>query len=801
MERQSRHFLCVLLAGVTALSGCAPTQPFYFMEDGDLSHYVDVATQIEYPDVEEPSLDEVTSAQAPLTVRNAEDYEVWDLSLEEATRITLTNSQVMRQLGGVVQEQAPETISRNLINSVAVATTYDPALVESSTGTAFGSQFNGVGPEAALSAFDAQLDSSISWQKNDRPVNVGGFAAAFQSPAFTQDAANFGLGVTKTAATGAQFAFRNNTTYDANNNLILQGAPAFSQFGTNFEAFVSQPLLQGAGEQYNRIAGPFAFEQFAQNGVNPFDGVVLARIRTDLTLADFEGAARNLMRDVEQAYWNLYFTYRDLEARKIGRDSALQTWKQVAALAREGARGGSADREAQSRAQYFQFKAQVEQGLSSLYAAENRLRYIMGLSVSDGRLIRPADEPTTALVAFDWTAVHAEALSRRVEVRKQKWEIKRRELELVAARNHLLPRLDAFGTYRWLGAGDVLWGDDRGAGSAFAQDVGAFNVLTEGNFQEWEMGLRFSLPIGFRQQLSTVRHHQLLLARERALLQDLELEVSHQLGDAFRDLDLNYSLTETNFNRRAAAQREVEAVESSYKANRATLDLLLDAQRRRSDAETAYYRSLVDYNLAITDVHFRKGSLLDYNGVYLAEGPWPGKAYFDALRRARQRDASVYLDYGFTRPGVMSRGPHAQRMESVGVEGALPGGFEGVPTPADPGRFEAAPSEVEVLEPTPAGTPYGAAEVTPAEGLFGPPGARPLVAGVATGYETASPNPLNHEPRTAGAGVVPASAMLLPQHRGVVQAHAEVFGTEHRGPRHAADWSAAATPVRAGGER
>ena len=57
-------------------------------------------------------------------------------------------------------------------------------------------------------------------------------------------------------------------------------------------------------------------------------------------------------------------------------------------------------------------------------------------------------------------------------------------------------------------------------------------------------------------------------------------------------------------------------------------------------------------------MHCRKGSALDYNGVYLSEGPWPGKAYFDAMRRARQRDASMYLDYGFTMPGIVSRGPY-----------------------------------------------------------------------------------------------------------------------------------------------
>lgn len=796
MDRQFRDQLCVLLATIVAVTGCAPTQPFYFLEDGDLSHYVDVATQIEYPDVEEPSLAEVTGALPPLTLRNAEDYEVWDLSLEEATRITLTNSQVLRVLGATVQENAPETISRNLINSAAVTTTYDPALVESSTGTAFGSQFNGTGVEAALSAFDAQLDSSVSWNRGDTPQNTI-FVA---DPNVVTDGAAFNLGVSKTAATGTQFRFGNNTNYNATSNTGFVRAP--SAYTTNFEAFVSQPLLQGAGTQYNRIAGPFGFDQFAANGVNPFDGVVLARIRNDLSLADFEGGVRNVMRDVEQAYWNLYFTYRDLEARKIGRDSALQTWQRIAALKKEGARGGAADREAQARAQYFQFKAQVEQGLSSLYAAENRLRYIMGLSVSDGRLIRPADEPTTAMVAFDWSSVHGEAMARRVEVRKQKWEIKRRELELIAARNHLLPRLDAFGTYRWVGVGDRLFEQNPAAGAAaFDPGTGAFDTLTDGNFEEWELGLRFSLPIGFRQQMSTVRHHQLLLARDRALLQDLELEVSHQLGDSIRDLDLNYGLTETNFNRRTAAQLEVEAVQASYDLGRVTLDLLLDAQRRRSDAETAYYRSLVDYNLAITDVHYRKGSLLDYNGVYLAEGPWPGKAYFDALRLARKRDASLYLDYGFTRPGVISRGPHAQRMQSHGapIETVNP-----IPTPAE------LPEGVEVIPPAPADDTLSSIQPNGAVGVFAAPGAPDgRLAGMATGYDTTSNEPQPFSQRgpaqlatqAAPTGVQQASATTPVGTDYVNRAGGVLPSTYERQAGYTTDRAAPAPAVRAGGER
>lgn len=654
--------LCVALSVTTFLSGCTPTQPFYFKEDGDLSHYVNVATDVEFPDVCQQPIVEASASQAPLTLAHGENFQVWDLSLEEVTRITLANSQVIRQLGGRVSDQGsniavatPEGLTSGGGNAV---TTYDPALVESGYGGNTGSQFGGAGVEAALSEFDAQLNSGLSWGKNDRPQNFGLAAIPnFFAPRFAQDQGNFNVGLTKTAATGTTFSLRNNIIYDQNNNgSRIQP----SDWVTNIEAGFSQPLLQGAGVQYNRIAGPRSFQEYDGGFADQFDGVMIARIRYDISLADFENGVRGLMRDVEDAYWELYFAYRDLEARKIGRASAQATWQRIKELERVGGEGGEADKEAQARSQFYFFQSQVESTLTTVFRQENRLRYLMGLAATDGRLIRPVDEPTNAAVQFDWSVIHAEALNRRPELRRQKWQIKRRELELIAARNQLLPRLDAVGTYRWLGAGDDLIEAKRNGIPPFNPGSTAFESLTSGDFQEWQFGLQFSMPLGFRRGMTTVRNHQLLLAHERAILREMELEVSHQLTDAVRDVDLNYSVAQTNFNRRAATDDQVEAIQAIYDVGKTTLDQLLEAQRFQSEAESAYYRSLIDYNRAIMRLHYRKGSLLEYNGVYLAEGPWPGKAYFDALRRARQRDASMYLDYGFTRPEVISRGPEVQ---------------------------------------------------------------------------------------------------------------------------------------------
>ena len=92
-------------------------------------------------------------------------------------------------------------------------------------------------------------------------------------------------------------------------------------------------------------------------------------------------------------------------------------------------------------------------------------------------------------------------------------------------------------------------------------DTNAYRTLTSGQFQEWQLGFQFNMPLGFRREMAGVRNAQLTLTRERAKLQEGELELSHQLAYAVRDLETNYVLSQTDFNRRIAAQRQVEAVD------------------------------------------------------------------------------------------------------------------------------------------------------------------------------------------------------------------------------------------------
>ena len=92
--------------------------------------------------------------------------------------------------------------------------------------------------------------------------------------------------------------------------------------------------------------------------------MLVARINTDVALTDFEIAVRDLVSNVENAYWDLYYGYRDLDAKVKARDAALDTWRKIYALYETGRRGGEAEKEAQAREQYFRFQEDVQTALS-----------------------------------------------------------------------------------------------------------------------------------------------------------------------------------------------------------------------------------------------------------------------------------------------------------------------------------------------------------------------------------------------------------------------------------------------------
>ena len=68
--RSRFRWLNLLCAVCVASLGCAPTQPFFLHEGGSLDHYLNEATEISYPDLDQELLRDAAQADAPYTVEN-----------------------------------------------------------------------------------------------------------------------------------------------------------------------------------------------------------------------------------------------------------------------------------------------------------------------------------------------------------------------------------------------------------------------------------------------------------------------------------------------------------------------------------------------------------------------------------------------------------------------------------------------------------------------------------------------------------------------------------------------------------
>lgn len=676
MAMLSRMQLAIIpLCLLAVLAGCRSRRDGAFKATVSDDCYRAVATEIEYPVTQCSSTSEDWAVLEPLSLTSIEEPEYWDVKLENVVQLALSQSKVFRDLGGVLL-RAPDSVE----------TYWDPAIRE--TDPRFG-------VDAALSAFDAQFSTSIYGEKNNRALNNEFFGGGTRI--LRQDAIVFQSQLAKQAVTGTKFAFRHNIDYDANN---APGNLFPSAWNVNFETEFRHPLLQGNGMEYNRIAGP-------TNIPGLYNGVLIARVNTDVELAEFEIGVRDLVSNIENAYWDLYYAYRDLETKVAARDAALDTWRRIHALYESGRRGGEAEKEAQAREQFFRFQEEVQNALSGLLidgtrtdngsgggtfrgnggvqVAERRLRRLIGLPPTDGRLLRPIDEPLTAPVDFDWTESTHEAVIRRAELRRQRFETRRFELESIASRNYLLPQLDTIGRYRWRGFGnDLLDPSNNGVGEF---DY-AYNNLTMGDFQEWQIGVELNVPLGYRRGYTAVRNAELQLCRARALLKEQEHQVLHNLANAVAELKRSYVVSQTTFNRLDAARQQLAAVQAAFDADKAPLDLLLEAQRQLANSESRYFRSLAEYAVAVKNVHYAKGTLLDYDGVFLSEGGWPSAAYHDAAVRESLRGKPREINYASSCAPRVAYGPYDQRPDQVYHIPATPeeeGSLEesAIPIPAD----------------------------------------------------------------------------------------------------------------------
>jgi outer membrane protein TolC len=489
--------------------------------------------------------------------------------------------------------------------------------------------------EASLAKFDAEWVTRMTWNTTDQPVASGAEAvvAAGKVTALQSEMASFNTGLVKPLPTGGIAGISFETDYDLTNAPTARVNPSYRP---TLQFQFEQPLLQGFGVEINELRNQHPDSVLGLfRETSRVEGILITRLRFDQQRAEFERNVHLELANVEVAYWNLYAAYGELYAREVGYRLAYELWR-INRRRYELGQIKPQDLEF-SRAQWEFFRGQRLTALGNVLEAEHQLRGLCGLPVEDCARLVPVDQPTLAGYQPDWCGAVNEALALRPELVLARDDLKGRQLDVINQKNLLLPDVRFFSTYDLNGIGTHLDGGPNDPNNAL-------HSLASDKFNNWLMGLRATVPIGYRDAHAALRSARLLLARSYAVLRDQENKAQRLLTEQYRDIFRQYALIQAHRAEREALVRDVQARLRAYQEGKENLvQLVLISERQLSDALTTEYRAIGDYNAALARFDWAKGTILQRDNVVISEGPLPGCAQVRAVEHERQRSQALVL--------------------------------------------------------------------------------------------------------------------------------------------------------------
>jgi outer membrane protein TolC len=515
---------------------------------------LDIRDPAQLPPVAIPPIPEPETVSKP-----APPVDPSNLSLDEAIRISLANSTVVRILAGVTAVSSGQTV-------------YDPGISNTDI-------------DAARAVFDPNITVSNAFSRFENPPVVFDPTDPVLARITGSSIDNYelGLGITKKLVTGGtvSFEFSDNRNRFRNTFAVLN-----PQAQTAATLSFTQPLLQGAGIEAN---------------IAP---IVIARINTERSYFLLKDSVQELVRGTIEAYWAVVFARTDVWARRQQVEQGSAALFRAEARKRQGF--SNVAEVAQAQVALSNFKANLIAADANLLQREAALRNIMGLSPVEPLKFVPTSAPTPVRIDPRWDEILSLASENRPDLIELKLIIEADRQSLIIAQNQALPQVNATMLYRWNG----LEGQTPS---------GAVIGTSTGQFTDWTLGVNFAVPLGLRQGRAALRRSELLLARDRANLDQGLHAASHDLAGNLRNLAQFFEQYKAFQVTRKAARVNLEQQLAEFRTGRAIFLNVLQAITDWGNAVSSEAQSLAQYNIELANLERQTGTILETHGIRFVE--------------------------------------------------------------------------------------------------------------------------------------------------------------------------------------
>lgn len=440
--------------------------------------------------------------------------------------------------------------------------------------------------KAARSIFDPVFNSETFYESRTTPTSStisGGAAGSVQLKTFS-NASNLG-GFSPFAGGSYQATFSNSRTVTNNQFSTLN-----PQYPSALSFTYTQPLWRGLRFDSNRY------------------NIEIARKNLTLTDEEFRRIATEVVSGVEQSYWDLVFSLRNLQVQV---EAVRQARLQLESNQRLVSQGVLAPIEVTAaEAQVTTFEQNVYIAQETVTRAENTLK----LLILPDRTAEMWERPLTPVTDVDLVAPAVtlqdsiiSALKNRPELTQAQINIERNQIATKYFRELTKPQVDLVGGYTASGLAGTNTGISTNLPDNLIGGVGKSlsNVLGQ-DYPTYRLGVTISLPL--RNGIAEANLGASLAEGNRIQIDQKRVEqgIEAQVRNALQALRSAEARLNAAVATRVAAEKIYESEQRQFRAGTTTVFLvqqrqneLVAARGNELEAQTALNKAISEYQRSI----------------------------------------------------------------------------------------------------------------------------------------------------------------------------------------------------------
>jgi len=528
----------------------------------------------------------------PSPIKDTINAKVLDASLEKddsdssTAKVELfTPIDSLKKHPGSIVLSLKAAIIRALSNNVSIA-------VES-----FNSKVKKETIMESLSEFDAMLGLELSTGRKTQQL-----ASAFSSPnRMANDNDNWDLSLSQKLVTGANYQFDFTNNRNKTNSKTAGLNPSYS---SEFQLSLTQPLLKNFGVDLNKR------------------NIHIANNDVDISDYEFKAKAIDVVSDVENTYWDFVFTLGDLEVKQKSLERAKDLQKRVKAQVLVGIMAPietlQAESEVASREEFLLTAQDV------IEDNQDKLKNILNIDFSSPEglsPIYPSSQADVLMEDFNFNEIVKMALANRPDYLAKKKDLENKDILVKYQENQIYPSVDLVGSLGINGlSGEAITitsGTFQGT-SAYGGSYG--NSLSDAlstEYYNWELGVKFSYPLGNRSAKSKLSASRLEKAQLILGIKDLEKKIILEVRESARQLKTDSKRIKAATVAKKLAEEKLKAEEKKFEVGLSTSFNVLKFQEDLAEAQSNVIKTIIDYKQS--RIRFRKSiaSTLKHHDVTL----------------------------------------------------------------------------------------------------------------------------------------------------------------------------------------